>query len=252
MRKLVIAAIGILLSGSNLYAVCTDEQRAEMIKQNLSAETIERACNVENSQPGGEGSTPSIVVINSGDQTPPGEWRGKDKYGIGFGPSLGFGLGSHIYGDYNLSSSEQIHLAFASESRSRETIFGEELLKTTRTSISGTYRYFPSQNSGWFVSGGAGLGSIKQDYNSSSWSDEKISATSTGSFVSIFGDGGWQGTDGYYFTINAFVGSTIMTGEEDNTSKIPADYSNHRTTAETDWEEAKQYSGLQIGFGWYL
>ena len=63
------------------------------------------------------------------------------------------------------------------------------------------------------------------------------------------GDLGWQGNEGYYFTVSLVGGSSVKSSEEDNTRNV-IDDSNHLETAESQWKSAKGVSGQVIGVGW--
>ena len=77
------------------------------------------------------------------------------------------------------------------------------------------------------------------------------SADSTYSGIGLWGDFGWQGYDGYYFTIGAKAGTSMKLSEDDKTNEI-LDISNHKSTASGDWESIKSPTGLIMSFGWHF
>ena len=175
----------------------------------------------------------------------PGDWREKEKHGLGFG----YWLRSHLFYDYNMNPAIQLHFGFTSISLDRQDVFNRQVLSTSGSYLTSEVRYFPEPDSGWFIGGGSGYGSISQSYAYDSLYG--VDTDSTSSFIPVFLVGGWQGWDGYYFTINLSIGTSIVLDEEDNTNNIP-DYSNHRFTGKEDFETMKNPTSLGILFGWYL
>ena len=196
----------------------------------------------------------------------PGSFRGKETHGIGFG--IEGGLSGSVFYDYALNSDMQIHVLASSGGLSRGA--GSTTLSTTSTTIGATLRYFPSENYGWYVGGGGGMLSASQSITQSvyCWSSffsslnpsecsgkegTTISAStdSTYSGLALWGDFGWQGYDGYYFTIGAKGGTSMKLSEDDKTDEI-IDYSNHKSTAQSDWSNIKSPTGLVMSFGWHF
>jgi len=198
----------------------------------------------------------------------PGSFRGKETHGIGFG--IEGGLAGSVFYDYALNSSMQIHTLLSSGGSSLSSASGTTTLDTASTTIGATLRYFPSENFGWYVGGGGGMLSASQTmkqrvycYSSpftslneakcSGFEGSYISVTtdSTYSGLALWGDAGWQGYDGYYFTIGVKAGTSMKLSEDDKTNEIVA-YSNHKSTAQTQWTNIKSPTGLIMTFGWHF
>ena len=160
----------------------------------------------------------------------------------------------------------QIHAIASSGGISRGV--GLTTLSSTNTLIGATFRYFPSENYGFFVGGGGGMlsasQSLKQTIYCSSSKAETVtecsgkagtsisgSTESTYSGIGLWGDFGWQGYDGYYFTIGAKAGTSMKLSEDDKTEEI-IDISDHKSTAKLDWETFKSPTGLIMTFGWHF
>ena len=77
------------------------------------------------------------------------------------------------------------------------------------------------------------------------------STESTYSGLGLWTDLGWQGYDGFYFTIGLKAGSSMKLSEDDKTEEI-IDYSNHKSTAQSDWSNTKSPTGLVMSFGWHF
>ena len=195
----------------------------------------------------------------------PGSFRGKETHGIGFGIE-GTGLAGSLFYDYAINSDMQIHVSAVSGGLSRGA--GSTTLSTTSTTIGATLRYFPSENYGWYVGGGGGMLSASQSmkqkiYCTSSRASnvtecsgkesEYVSGStdSTYSGLALWGDAGWQGYDGYYFTIGVKAGTSMKLSEDDKTNEIVA-YSNHKSTAQSHWTNIKSPTGLIMSFGWHF
>ena len=197
----------------------------------------------------------------------PGSFRGNETHGFGFGIE-GTGLAGSLFYDYALNSSMQIHAIASSGGISRAS--WTATLSSANTLIGATLRYFPSENYGFFVGGGGGMLSASQSLKQSvyCWSssfsslnpDEcsgkegttiSASTDSTYSGLALWGDFGWQGYDGYYFTIGAKVGTSMKLSEDDKTAEI-MDISNHQATAKGDFDAYKSPTGLIMSFGWHF
>ena len=196
----------------------------------------------------------------------PGSYRGKETHGIGFG--IEGGLAGSVFYDYALNSSMQIHTLLSSGGSSLASASGTTTLDTASTTIGATLRYFPSENFGWYVGGGGGMLSASQTmkqrvYCTSSRASsvtecsgkesEYVSGStdSTYSGLALWGDAGWQGYDGYYFTIGAKAGTSMKLSEDDKTDEA-IDVYDHKSTAKSDWDSIKSPSGLVILFGWHF
>ena len=175
----------------------------------------------------------------------PGDWRLEETTGLGFGLTFGLGIGVHSYLDFNIRPDIQLHAGLSFEELQRENIFGVALLETSRISFTASARYFPSKESGWFFGGGSGLLLVRQE------SLIDLNSDSEALLTPIFFDAGWQGWDGYYFTINVIIGLSIKISETDHTNNISSGFDN-RGIAKDDFDRAKSFNGILIGFGWYL
>ena len=198
----------------------------------------------------------------------PGSYRGKETHGFGFG--IEGPLAGTLFYDYALNSSMQIHALASSGGSSLSSGSGTTTLDTASTTIGATLRYFPSENFGFFVGGGGGMLSASQSlkqsvpcfssYFSSLNPTEcsgkegttiSASTDSTYSGIALWGDFGWQGYDGYYFTIGVKAGTSMKLSEDDKTNEIVA-YSNHKSTAQSQWTNIKSPTGLIMSFGWHF
>jgi len=195
----------------------------------------------------------------------PGSFRGKETHGFGFGIE-GTGLAGSLFYDYAINSDMQIHAIASSGGISRGG--GSTTLSSANTIIGATFRYFPSENFGFFVGGGGGMLSASQSFKQSGYCSERLAATvtecsgkegevisgstsSTYSGIALWGDFGWQGYDGYYFTIGAKGGTSMKLSEDDKTDEA-IDVYDHRSIAKSDWESIKSPSGLIMSFGWHF
>ena len=195
----------------------------------------------------------------------PGSYRGKETHGIGFGIEGGI-LGGSLFYDYAINSDMQIHAIASSGGISRASWVAT--LSSANTTIGATLRYFPSENFGFFVGGGGGMLSASQSLKQSVYCTSTRASTvtecsgkansyisgsadSTYSGIGLWGDFGWQGYDGYYFTIGAKAGTSMKLSEDDKTEEI-IDLSDHKSTAKSDWESIKSPTGLIMSFGWHF
>lgn len=182
-----------------------------------------------------------------------------DNHGLGFG--LGSGpatAGLQLYYDFNLNPRpkgfDQIHVFIYSGNAAEQSLSGNSEVELTQKRLVASYRRV--WNSGWFV--GAGLGFVGGELNykyDETWlssSNPIVKKTFNYSAGVLMADLGWQGNDGYYFTVGfqptAFLG---FKGDYDE-SKIP-NVSNHRMKASDLWGHAEEDKSLfNIGFGWYI
>jgi len=201
----------------------------------------------------------------------PGSYRGKETHGFGFGIE-GNGIAGSLFYDYAINSDMQIHALASSGGISRATLGGEVSVSSTSTTIGATLRYFPSENYGWFVGGGGGMLSasqsvsqnikcydnLLQSFNPTECSGKEgttisNSVESTYSGIGLWADFGWQGYDGYYFTIGAKAGTSMKLSEDDKTDEI-IDYTitDYKSTSVSDWKNMKSPTGLTMSFGWHF
>jgi len=195
----------------------------------------------------------------------PGSFRGKETHGFGFGIE-GTGLAGSLFYDYAINSDMQIHALLSSGGISRGV--GSTTLSSANTLIGATLRYFPSENYGFFVGGGGGMlsasQSLKQTIYCSSSKAETVtecsgkagtsisgSTDSTYSGIGLWGDFGWQGYDGYYFTIGEKAGISRKLAE-DNKTEVAIDVGDHKSTTKSDWDAVKSPTGLIMSFGWHF
>ena len=195
----------------------------------------------------------------------PGSFRGKETHGFGFGIE-GTGLAGSLFYDYAINSDMQIHAIASSGGISRAS--WTATLSSANTLIGATLRYFPSENYGFFVGGGGGMlsasQSLKQTIYCSSSKAETVtecsgkagtyvsgSTDSTYSGIGLWGDFGWQGYDGYYFTIGAKAGTSMKLSEDDKTDEA-IDVYDHKSFAKSDWDKIKSPTGLIMSFGWHF
>ena len=195
----------------------------------------------------------------------PGSFRGKETHGFGFGIE-GTGLAGSLFYDYAINSDMQIHAIASSGGISRGV--GSTTLSSANTLIGATFRYFPSENFGFFVGGGGGMLSASQSLKQSVYCTSTRASTvtecsgkansyisgsadSTYSGIGLWGDFGWQGYDGYYFTIGAKVGTSMKLSEDDKTDEA-IDVYDHKSTTKSDWDNIKSPTGLIMSFGWHF
>lgn len=199
----------------------------------------------------------------------PGSFRSNETHGLGFSIIGGGGLGSSIFYDFAINSELQAHF-FASTVTDTSTSFFSNNSSTLQKNLAGvTLRIFPSEEFGFFVGIGAGGYSasqtVEQDIYCYSYFTSSNPAECSGyegtrikqtteselSGSAGFGEIGWQGYDGYYFTVGARGGSVSVAEETDNTDNI-IDTSNHKEYAKEQWETAKNMGQTYISFGWHF
>jgi len=195
----------------------------------------------------------------------PGSFRGNETHGFGFGIE-GTGLAGSLFYDYAINSDMQIHAIASSGGISRGV--GSTTLSSANTLIGATFRYFPSENFGFFVGGGGGMLSASQSLKQSVYCTSTRASTvtecsgkansyisgsadSTYSGLALWGDFGWQGYDGYYFTIGAKGGTSMKLSEDDKTDEA-IDVADHKSTTKSDWDKIKSPTGLIMSFGWHF
>ena len=210
---------------------------------------------------------------NIGLSESPGSWRDKESFGLGFGLE---GIGGGTFFDYAINSTFQMHFFWSTKNQSQKSLFAVNNLVLsyhieTNTSVSGlSLRVFPSDSSGFFLGLGGGIIAINQTVDQSIYcyssffstlnppecsgyegSTLKHQTISEGSGSVGFGEIGWQGYEGYYFTVGLRGGSVFIESETDNTEKV-IDYSDDKITAKKQWKDAKTSSGAIISFGWHF
>lgn len=176
----------------------------------------------------------------------------QQKDGLGFGPSISSMPGIILFYDHNLSGTSQLHVQVDGNASSRSNFWGEQLIKTSRSMILTTYRYFPAENNGFYMGAGGGFANSTFTYNSSSISGStpyQYSSNLNGVFV--LGEVGWQGKEGYYFHVGFQPAAYISSNDNYDLNNIP-NTSNHRIIANEEHDNLKILSQLSIGFGWFF
>ena len=195
-------------------------------------------------------------------QENPAYWREKQPYGLGGGFGFGLGMGALIYFDYNIDSRNQLHFQYDSLGKESSSLMGSSTINISQTLIAIIVRRSFSPNYGWYYGAGIGLVTTQLDYDSPL---ESVSTSYNSSNLQLVGgkysaeaqgvgyllDIGWQGYDGYYFTISLQPMATTYTDDNFDANKI-ADYSNHRSYSEDEWEKAKSSGRIFFGFGGYF
>jgi len=184
-----------------------------------------------------------------------------NQHGLGFGFAAAGASGGSLFYDYN-GDRLQLHFQGTRTSETQQNIFGTSKAVFSQSIGSVTWRKFfdkPGDKGGFFV--GAGVGGATSTLT---YTDTSIFSSSSTTNYEVVGGGsialldiGWQGSDGYYFTID-FMPSSFVTYEEKDTNgdefsetDIP-NTSNHRTTAVAMWAKAKTVSVFNIAFGWFF
>ena len=210
-----------------------------------------------------------LFMTQVGLASSPGSFRSNETHGLGFSIIGGGGLGSSIFYDFAINSELQAHF-FASTVTDTSTSFFSNNSSTLQKNLAGvTLRIFPSEEYGVFFGIGAGGYSasqtVEQDIYCYSYFTSSNPTECTGyegtrikqtteselSGSAGFGEIGWQGYDGYYFTVGARGGSVSVAEVTDNTDNI-IDTSNHKEYAKEQWETAKDMGQTYISFGWHF
>ena len=195
----------------------------------------------------GVAATPEVSPIKSYSAL-----RMQQKNGLGFGPSISSMIGVTFFYDHNLSSQSQWHVQLTGSASSRSNLWGEEIIKTNRSMVLTTYRYFPAENKGFYMGAGGGFANSKLTYNSSVFSGPApYEYTSKLNGVFVLGEVGWQGKDGYYFNVGLQPAAYISSSDNYDVNSIP-NTSNHRSSANEEHDNLKTLSQLSIGFGWFF
>jgi hypothetical protein len=179
------------------------------------------------------------------------DWHMQQKNGFGFGPGISTMPGIILFYDRNLSGKSQLHVQLDVNAMSHSNIAGEEILKTQRSMLLTTYRYFLA-NSGVYLGAGGGYANSQLEYNSSTlFGSTPYQYTAKLNGVFLLGEVGWQGKDGYYFHVGLQPAAYISSSDNYDVNNIP-DTSNHRDVANKEHDNLKQLSQLSIGFGWFF
>ena len=180
------------------------------------------------------------------------ELRMQQKNGLGFGPSIGSMLGINLFYDRNLSTQSQFHVQLNANAGSRSSYWWDQILKTNRTMLFATYRYFPVESTGFYMGAGGGYADGKLEYDNSGWDGStpyEYTSKLSGTFVLV--EAGWQGKDGYYFNVGLQPAAFISSSDNFDVNSIP-NTSNHRTLANEEHDNLKSLSQLSVGFGWFF
>ena len=277
--KTIILGSFFLLAPVFAFAICNDKERVEMLNAGVSLEYIKSFCELDvekgiNSQINEEESitfesekvTPSeieksedterIVELESRLQTienkeNPAYWREHQPYGLGAGFALGNGLGGWLYFDYNLDRQHQVHVQIDAITSTGFSLSGSTI-DVSQSVFSVLIRRSFSPEFGWYYGGGFGLVTTTLDYRYSDWLSGityQYKAEANGSGILL--DIGWQGYDGYYFSI-ALQPLSVLNSEDDfDVNQIP-DVSNHRQYTQEQWDASQSGGRLLLGFGWYF
>lgn len=195
----------------------------------------------------GVAATPEVPPIKSYS-----DLRMQQRNGFGFGPSISSMLGMTAFYDHNLSSQSQLHVQLIGSASSRSNFWGEQLIKTNRSMLLTTYRYFPAENKGFYMGAGGGFANSTLTYNSSVLSGSTpYQYTSHLKGVFVLGEVGWQGKDGYYFNVGLQPAAYISSSDNYDVNNIP-NTSNHRDSANKEHDKLKTLSQISIGFGWFF
>jgi|SRR3989339_2020349 len=176
----------------------------------------------------------------------------QQKNGLGFGPGIGSMLGINFFYDRNLSTQSQFHIQLNANAGSRSSYWWEQIIKTNRTMLFATYRYFPVESIGFYLGAGGGYADGKLEYNNSSWDGStpyEYTSKLSGTFV--MGEVGWQGKDGYYFNVGFQPAAFIASNDNFDVNSIP-NTSNHRIIANEEHDNLKSLSQISVGFGWFF
>ena len=210
-----------------------------------------------------------ILVTQVGIASSPGSFRSKETHGIGFSIIGGGGLGSSVFYDFAINSELQAHFFGSTVTDTSASFFGNNTSTLQKNLAGVTLRIFPSEEYGIFIGIGAGgysaTQTVDQDIYCYSYFTSSNPAECTGfegtrikktteselSGSAGFGEIGWQGYDGYYFTVGSRGGSVSVSEETDKTDDI-IDTSNHKEYAKEQWITAKDLNQAYISFGWHF
>lgn len=189
------------------------------------------------------------------DTSPERTWpesRMNQKNGLGFGLGISPLTGTHVFYDHNLGDYSQLHIQVNANYGSAQNILGTTKIKASRNMLLATYRYFFTQNSGFYLGAGAGYADSKLEYSSTDiFSGAQTQYSSKMSGVFVLGEIGWQGRDGYYFHVGLQPAAYIQKNDNYDVNNIP-DVSNHRSAADDYHNRQRELSQLTLGFGWFF
>ena len=173
-----------------------------------------------------------------------------ENHGIGVALVIDGGDGIGIFYDYNIDYAGrwQLHLQSSSTSDAATNIFGFEIINISKSNLDGILRKVWSK--GFYVGVGLGLQTITLDYVSPTDEVEPASYEENALMLSL--DGGWQGDDGYYFSVGLTPRVYISGKKEVKFDRIPDNDSEHRSTAEEGFADVQDAMALSLRFGWYL
>ena len=266
----------LLILPFNAIAECTDQERVEMLNAGVSSEYIKSFCELdieteaEEKKSDGNSTTETwipeeddkkvesdrIVELESRlesieNKENPAYWREQQPYGLGAGFVLGNGPGGWLFFDYNLDQRHQIHFQADAVTNLGISLSGSTI-DVSQTVISILIRRSFSPNFGWYYGGGLGFVTTSLDYNYADLSGGaayRYEAQANGSGVLL--DIGWQGYDGYYFSIAIQPLRVINSSDDFDIKQIP-DVSNHRQYTQEQWDASQSSTRLLLGFGWYF
>lgn len=189
----------------------------------------------------------------------------EDNHGFGFGLNVGGNetVGLNIHYDFNLArypqGFSQIHSMLSLGTRSETNLDKSVEAELDHTRLAVAYRFV--FGGGFYLGGGLGYSQGKISYTvKDSWLttgvlseegnvvfEEKFNL----SLVDVAADIGWQGSDGYYFTVGFQPGAKIYSSSDVDLGRIP-DVSNHRSKIREFEDDFDTSSLFYISFGWYL
>ena len=202
----------------------------------------------------------------------PGSFRSNEIQGFGFGiESPGYVLfydfsPKHLKFEL-FNNNFRFHSYYSSGSTINYDSTGKTFIDTNYALVGLTIRYFPSDEWGFYFGGGGGFHRVYQmvgqsifcdsNYKSSNptectdyeGSDIKKTTESSYTGLGLYGVAGWQGYEGYYFTIGLKLGTSLKSSVNDKTHSV-IDYSNHKSIAINDFNNGKNISGGELLFGW--
>lgn len=188
-----------------------------------------------------------------------------DNHGFGFGLNGGGNktAGLNVHYDFNLAQVpygfSQIHSMLSFGTRSETNLDESVKAELDDTRLAVAYRFV--FRGGFYLGGGLGYSQGKISYTvKDSWlttgvlSDEDnvvFEEKFNLSLIHAAADIGWQGDDGYYFTVGYQPGATIYSSSDVDLARIP-DVSNHRSKIREFEDDFDNSSLFYISFGWYL
>jgi len=124
-------------------------------------------------------------------------------------------------------------------------------VETKRIGVS--LRNFPSYKSGFFWGIGGGPIEYYQEFINPHWEQPYTPSPLYFKGIQYFIDLGWQGYDGFYFTINTRIGSTIVTEEQNEPNTEYFEFTEKsRNSVMKIYEAAKNPRAIMYSFGWHF